>query len=448
MFKLTFPFRGGAHRYADFLPDAQGVANRRHSPVVGVLILAVAAAFASMLGWSAWAQVEQVVRAPGRVAPAGQVKLINHPHGGRVAAVHVGEGERVVQGQPLVTFDAEEAEAELAELRGRLQVLSAREARLAAEAQSGALTLPPELAEQRSDLSAEQEELLRARRVAQATRAAVLGKAVERREGEVKTLKAEAARLQSGLGLFRQQEDAARELADKGLYPKLKLVAMERQVNDVRGEVNKTREQLAAAEAALDEARNRAAALVQEELSEVLVERSEVGAERDRVQEMVRRQEARLRNVVVRSPVDGVVQEVAVTSAGQSVGSNETLMKVVPLGGGLIVEARVANEDIGYLHAGQPATVKVRAYDFLRYGTLPGRIDRIAPDATPEPSTGELRYSVWITTERSFLGDRPGENEVVPGMMVEADLRVGDRTVLSYLTDRIFMLREEVFREG
>jgi hypothetical protein len=128
--RIRLPFTGaGAYRYADFLPDAQGVANRRHSPVAGVLILAVAAAFGSMIGWSAWAEVEQVVRAPGRVAPAGQVKLINHPHGGRVAEVHVGEGERVVQGQPLVTFDAEEAGAELAELRGRLEVLSARAAR-------------------------------------------------------------------------------------------------------------------------------------------------------------------------------------------------------------------------------------------------------------------------------------------------------------------------------
>ncbi len=136
------------------------------------------------------------------------------------------------------------------------------------------------------------------------------------------------------------------------------------------------------------------------------------------------------------------------TSSGNYDRSNETLMKVVPVGGGLVVEARVANQDIGDLHPGQAATVKVRAYDFLRYGALPAWVERIAPDATPEPSTGELRYSVWINTERGFLGDRPGQNEVVPGMVVEVDLRVGDRTVLSYLTDRIFMLREEVFREG
>ena len=135
-------------------------------------------------------------------------------------------------------------------------------------------------------------------------------------------------------------------------------------------------------------------------------------------------------------------------SAGQSVGSNEPLMKIVPVGGGLIVEARVANADIGDLAPGQPATIKVRAFDFLRHGALSGSIDRIAADATPEPGSGELRYSVWVHTERGYLGDRPGEHDVMPGMLVDVDLRVRDRTVLSYLTDRIFMLREEVFREG
>jgi membrane fusion protein, adhesin transport system len=438
-----------SHRYADFLPDAQGVADRRHSPVAGALILVVAAAFGSMLGWSAWAEVEQVVRATGRVQPAGQVKVVNHPHGGRVAEIHVAEGERVDAGQPLVTFDAEETAAHLAELRGQLQVLTAREARLAAEARSeDNLELPLELALERDDLTVEQEQLLRARRVAQATRAAVLTKAVERRESEIETLKAELTRLRTGLGLFEQQEQAVRELAEKGLYPKLKMVVIERQVADVRGEVQKTRERLRAAEAALEEAQKRLVSLEQDHRSQVLAELAEVGAERARLQEMVRRQQARLRNLVVRSPVDGVVQGVVVTSAGQSVGSNEPLMRIVPVGGGLVIEARVANEDIGYLTPGQAATIKVRAYDFLRYGTLPGWIDRIAPDATPEPGSGELRYSIWVHTERGHLGDEPGTFEVMPGMMVDVDLRVGDRTVLSYLTDRIFLVREDAFRRG
>ena len=100
-----------------------------------------------------------------------------------------------------------------------------------------------------------------------------------------------------------------------------------------------------------------------------------------------------MRNLVVRAPVDGVVQELAVTSAGQSVGSNQPLLKLVPTGGGLVIEARVDNRDIGYVRVGQPAKVKVQAYDFLRFGTLAGTVERIAADAVVDPRDGRLGYA-------------------------------------------------------
>jgi membrane fusion protein, adhesin transport system len=82
-------------RYAAFLPDAEGLAAGRHSPVAGLLIVLVALVLGALIGFSAWAEVEQVVRATGQVAPESRVKQINHGHGGRIAAIHVREGQRV-----------------------------------------------------------------------------------------------------------------------------------------------------------------------------------------------------------------------------------------------------------------------------------------------------------------------------------------------------------------
>jgi adhesin transport system membrane fusion protein len=149
---------------------------------------------------------------------------------------------------------------------------------------------------------------------------------------------------------------------------------------------------------------------------------------------------------VVRAPADGVVQELVVTSPGQSVGSNQPLMKLVPTGGGLVIEARVANQDIGYVRIGQPVKVKVQAYDFLRYGMLSGTVERIAADAVIDPRDGQLSYGILVRTDPGQLGG--AGFSVVPGMAVEVDLMVGERTILSYLTDRIFRLQEAAFREG
>jgi adhesin transport system membrane fusion protein len=91
------------------------------------------------------------------------------------------------------------------------------------------------------------------------------------------------------------------------------------------------------------------------------------------------------------------------------------LMKVVPLGDGLVVEARVANEDIGRLTAGMAAEVKVRAFDYLRFGSLEAPVRRVAADATPDPGdAGKFAYAVTVVTARDHLGGRPGEHDVVP----------------------------------
>jgi membrane fusion protein, adhesin transport system len=434
-------------RYTEFLPDAEGLASGRHSPLAGLLIIAVALVFGAMLGFSAWAEVEQVVRATGQVVPESRVKQINHGHGGRIAAIHVREGQRVAQGEVLLVLDPELREAEVAELRGRFQVKAMEVARLEAEAGDGELSVPEDLAEARPDLVQAQIGLMRAREESHASRTRQLTSSVERREREVRTLAAEIGRLQNSLSLIRQQEEAVRELAERGLYPRLRVVQVERQVSDVRGELAKAEESLEAARAALEEARSQLEGLERDRRSRLLGDLAQAKADRDRLAEALRHQEALLRGLVVQAPVDGIVQDIAVTSVGQSVGANDTLMRLVPVGEGLVVEARVANEDIAYLHIGQPATIKVRAFDFLRYGALAGRIEHIAPDATPDPRTGERAYSVLLAAEPGGHGGLDPE-AVVPGMVVDVELHIGERTILSYLTDRILQLREDVFREG
>jgi adhesin transport system membrane fusion protein len=186
--------------------------------------------------------------------------------------------------------------------------------------------------------------------------------------------------------------------------------------------------------------------LEREQRSSVLAELAAARAERDQLSEAHRRQAATLRNLVVRAPVDGIVQHIMVTSPGQSVGSNQPLMKLVPTGGALVVEARVRNKDIGHVRVGQPVKVKVHAYDFLRYGTLSGQIEQIDADAVLDPKSGALTYGIMVVTDGAELARNGIQVKVVPGMAVDLDLLVGERTILSYLTDRIFRLREEAFR--
>jgi membrane fusion protein, adhesin transport system len=444
---LRRPFTDG-HRYAEFLPDAEGLVERRHSPAAGLLILALATVFGGLVAWAGLTEVEQVVRAEGQVEPADRVKVVNHPDGGRIAEIHVAEGDTIAAGQPLITFDGELVQTELAELTGRWQVKAAEAARLRAETTGEEPAFEPELLQERLALVRQQRELLEMRLAAHASRAETLQQTTERRAGELASLAAELNRFRNSQGLVGKEVTAVRTLAEKGLYPRLRLVALERELSDVVGDTRKAEARLAAAESALAEAESRQRGLEREQRSTVLAELAEAEAERDRLAETLRRAKTMLRNMVVRAPVNGVVQELAVTTPGQSVGSNQPIMKVVPTGGGLVIEARVDNQDVGYVRVGQDATVKVRAFDFLRYGTLDGRVERVAADASVDPDSGTYPYRIIVRTEKADLGAGEHRLAVVPGMIVDVDLRVGERTILSYLTDRILRLREDAFRDG
>ncbi|MGE3295322.1 MAG: HlyD family efflux transporter periplasmic adaptor subunit, partial [Geminicoccaceae bacterium] len=254
-------------------------------------------------------------------------------------------------------------------------------------------------------------------------------------------------RLEGGVALLGKQREAVRELAARGLYPRLKVVQIERQYSDDAGSLAKAKASRSAAEAALAEAKSRLEGLATERRSQLLAELADATADRDRLRDQLRAQDALLSGLVIRAPAAGVVQEIAVAAAGQAVAAQETLMRLVPEGEGLVVQARVANRDVGRLRPGLNATVKVRTFDYLRFGTLEGVLQKIAADATADPRTGELAYAVTVLIDRDHLGARAGDLAVTPGMVVDVDLKIGERTILSYLTDRIFRWRE-AFREG
>lgn len=438
---MEFHPQGRVPRTAQDLIDAPA------SALAGALVASIAALLLATFAWLAWAQVEEVVRAGGQVEPAGRVKVVNHPRGGRVATVHVAEGQRVSAGDLLVTFDGDLARSERAELQGRYEVRAVEVARLEAEAESGPLAVPPDLEARRPDLVDAEAKLLESRRAAHASRTQVLEQAALTRRGEIRTAAAEVGRLRNSLTLLRQQEEAVRALAERGLYPGLKLVQVERQVSDVRGEVDKAESALATAEAALAESEGELASHQDAWRSAVLQELSRAKAERDRLAEQLRAQDSIVATLAVAAPVDGIVQEIGVTAAGQAVAPNEPLMKLVPVDDAIVVEARVANRDVGRLRQGMPARLKVRAFDYQRFGTVTGTVAKVAADASPDPQTGEPVFGVTVVTDRAQLGEAPGQYPLVPGMVVDVELEVGERTVLSYLTDRIFTLGE-AFTDG
>ena len=234
---------------------------------------------------------------------------------------------------------------------------------------------------------------------------------------------------------------------DKGYFPELRWLSILRQISDEEGALSETRSNLAGARAALEEAKTNLAQVESNWQAEVLAEQAEVMATLERTQNTLDQQIANLRNLVLYAPTEGYVQDLAIASTGQSVRPSDELMKIVPVGDSLIIEATLLNQDIGFVYVGQPATVKIDTYDFTKFGELEGTVEAISADSEQDERTGRFLYTVTVRTDKTYLGETESEQPVIPGMQTTVDILIGKRTILAFLTDRLRQTAATAFNQ-
>ncbi|MEO0730059.1 MAG: HlyD family efflux transporter periplasmic adaptor subunit, partial [Pseudomonadota bacterium] len=147
-----------------------------------------------------------------------------------------------------------------------------------------------------------------------------------------------------------------------------------------------------------------------------------------------------------RAPVAGIVKTVHVTTEGQVVKPGSDLVEIVPQDDTLLVEARVRPQDIAFLRPGQPALVKLTAYDFSLFGGLDGKLERIGADSITDDK-GETYYLIRVRTAKSHIGEAHEKLPILPGMVAEVDIITGARTVLAYLTKPLTRMRQVALTE-
>lgn len=435
-------------QFRDFLPEAQMITETRHSPMATLLMIVICVFFGAMLLWAGLATVDQSVIASGSVRPGGKVKTINHTEGGRVADILVRDGDRVEQGQPLLTLDQTLIQAEVDRVTGELQAAEAALARLTAETTgSGVISFPQDVTANRPDLVATHTRLFRARQEVLQARQSSADRDVEQRASEIASLKVRQRTQLNGERILQQQVKSLGELAGKGFFPWLRFQSIERQLSDLQGQISETREAIRSANAALSAAQTRRKEVDDEARSVSLAELAEASSQRDQLAASFAQQTNRLNNIVVRSPVTGYIQNLAVHTVGQSIRASEEIMAVVPETDNLVIQVKVQDKDIGFVELGQEARVKLTAFDFVKYGSLDGKVEKISSDSNRDERTQEVFYVVDIRTDRNYLGDNPGDKQAKPGMRAEVEMTTGSRSVLSYLTDRVTGTADSAFRE-
>ena len=423
------------------VPMEPGVASR-------LLLWSIIGFSAVMIAWAAVAEVNETASAPGRIVPQRQLQVISNLEGGVVAAILVRPGDHVVAGTPLLRLDPGAAAADYGRSSAAANALTARILRLEAEAAGLAPLFPAALDTAAPGAVLAERALWQAHRRDAAT--SLLGGGA-RLDGARRALaEAEASAASSA----EARAQAAREVAmlaplvDRGIEPRLTLDRARSALVQAEASAAGGVQAVARARAAVIEARAATTAVTDRKRAEasndLTLARAELAGQQAGLPILRRRVE----RADIRSPVSGTVQRVLVGTIGGTVAPGAPLVEVLPSDGALAIAARVRPRDIGLVHLGQPAAIRITAYDSSVYGKLAGRVTRISPDAVLDERGGEGWYDIRIETrQRSLAG--PGGRRVAigSGMVTEVDLLGAPRTVLSYLLSPVTKLREEAFRE-
>ncbi len=419
-----------------------GPALKHRRPLTGerLVIVASALTFLIFILWASIAQVDEVTSGEGKVIPSSKIQSVTAADAATVSEILVRSGQRVRRDQLLVRLDSPENESQLGQIEAETESLKARSARLSEEGLGAADACAG------GDCAGEQA-LQQARQSALSSKVAAMRATAEQARRSAAEAAATASSLQSSLGLAQKQVQMLEPLAAKNIVPQTDLLNARREVVDLQGRIAAAREQQGRAMAAVNEANAQASQASFEFRQQALDERSQVNAKIAVNEQSLRGARGKFDRTGIRSPVDGVVNNVQVTTIGSFVQPGQQIMEVVPMGDKLLVETRVKPSDIAFIKVGDKALVRVTAYDFSTYGGLDGRVVQVSADSIYDEVAKEAYFTVIVETDKSYLTAAGRKLPITPGMMTSTQIITGRKSVLSYLLKPLNKARSEALRE-
>ncbi|GAB2565117.1 HlyD family type I secretion periplasmic adaptor subunit [Dyella jejuensis] len=390
---------------AKYVNDLHEALLAQSLPATRITLCVIAVVLVIGMTWAHFARVEEVTRAEGKVVSQSREQDIQSLDGGILADMRVHEGEQVSKGQLLLKIDPTRAQVGYREVLSKVIGLKGTVARLKAEAYDTPLVFPEEV---RKDAKVVKEETdaYRARRHA-------LDQAV--------------ASLQRSYDLSAKELALSEPLMHKGLVSEVEILRMRRDANSLQAQIV--------------EQRNRFKAEANSQLAQAQLELAQTS------ENLVGHADALERTDVV-APLDGVVTNIRITTLGGVIKPGETILQVSPVDEPLWVEGKIKPSEVGFVHPGQPATIKLSAYDYGIYGALKGVVKVVSADTLEdERKPNEERfYRVLVQSDQRTLHAGGKALPIIPGMTATIDIRTSEKTIQDYILKPVFKARE-AFRE-
>jgi membrane fusion protein, type I secretion system len=403
-------------------------------------------------GWATNTEISGAVIAPGQLVVDSNVKKIQHPAGGVVGELRVKDGDFVKEGDVVARLDVTQTRANLAIVTKALDELAARQARNEAERDGAArVSFPADLLARVGDpdvlhVTRGEQTLFELRGLAREGLKAQSREQIAQLEQQIQANVEQVAAKAKEIDWIQQELKGIRELWKQNLIPFSRLTALERDAARLEGERGALVATIAQTRGRIAETRLKIIQVDEDLRTEVGKDLAEIRGKKSELTEKRVAAEDQLKRTDLIAPQDGKVFQRSVHTIGGVIQAGEAIMLIVPDADTLIIEAKVAPQQIDQLHLGQQATLRFAAFNQRTTPELNGEVIRIGADVTQEEKKNEAYYSVRIRISDSELARFEGL-KLVAGMPVEAFIQTAPRTVMSYLVKPMHDQITRAFRE-
>ncbi|SDL66530.1 HlyD family type I secretion periplasmic adaptor subunit [Maricaulis salignorans] len=398
--------------------------------------------FGGLIGWSVFAPISSAVIAAGEVRGQTEVQSIQHLEGGIISEILVSEGDRVEEGQILIRLDDTGPRAEMAQIESRLTELTARRARLAAEREGledidfDRYFRSMTTSDDTEDIIAAQRTVFMTRRETRETEIEVMRNRIGQYHDRIAGLQAQYDSETRQLALIEEELVGLRSLYERGLTPRTRVLALEREGEALRGSRGSRIAEIAGTQSAIGQTEVEIAQLYNAFIEEVASNEADVGAQIAELRERRVAVADALERTEVASPSSGYVLGLDVHTLGGVVRPGFPLMQVSPANQPMVISARIPPTEIDRIAPGAEARIRFSTFQGRQTPEWPGSVLTISADRLVEPETGISYYLALIAME----GEGP-DIEIVPGMPVEVFITSGSQSAIEYLlrpmTDRL-----------
>lgn len=454
----------------EFLPAALEVLETPPSPAGRATSLLLCLFFTLAVAWSYIGTIDIIATSTGKIIPTGRTKIIQPLETGVVRKIHVQDGQQVKAGDVLIEIDTTVSEAERDRLQKELIVMQLDAARLKAAlkiSEDPVVDFVPPDGASPEQIDLQKSQLLNQ---VQEIRARLTGldQQIAQNGGNLAAVNATIEKLTKSIPMLKERAKMRRQLSDKEYGSKLDTLAAEQELVEYQQELEVQKGRLTEATAgvaSLQEQRNQAEAEFRHRVLDALAQDEQKAAS---LQEQLVQAQQKYSLQTLTSPVDGTVQQLAIHTEGGVVTPAQALLAVVPKDSRLEIEAMISNHDIGFVHEGQDAEIKIDTFNFTKYGFVHGKVISVSQDAvtrerppssadnanktgagneSSEPKGQELVYMARVSLDKAQMQIDDRLVDLSPGMAVAVEIKTGKRRVIEYLLSPVLRHKEEALRE-